>query len=232
MEESKSKNNTSQRKRRKPVGKIGERVYIKPGRLVHTPWNPPSRCDATTHDFKKLCKSIERFGQQVPVIISPDGMIIDGNRRTAACAILQLKVECIVRGEDTAELYKELNAERKNIAGKDCLQIYIKEPRAAVSRVNSTFNKLQEEIGFYSLKMFAVAGGSLSTWNWAKKLAKYLSTKDIFPLAMWIVKFNQTLRIRKAIDAKVPPEVIWAHFYAEEQLNVDYTGQHQLSFEK
>lgn len=108
-----------------------ELIRIDPSELKFAPWNPSRRIDATDQAFQKLMESLRKYGQFLPAIINEHGLVIDGNRRVAACGLLGIAVECVVRTRaDAFKIYEVVNNVRLGITGAQVAEIYSKESRA------------------------------------------------------------------------------------------------------
>ncbi|GAA0562114.1 hypothetical protein GCM10010172_51610 [Paractinoplanes ferrugineus] len=59
--------------------------------LHHLLTRKPSNPDQVDPDYTALCEELDEFGQKEPGIISPDGILVDGNTRCAALRELGVK---------------------------------------------------------------------------------------------------------------------------------------------
>lgn len=84
-------------------------LYLKPEEITIPPSMPRIRTDMG--DIKDLLASIKKFGQIVPVIISPTHQLIDGGRRLAACTLGQVPVLCIYQSDADPIRMRELELE-------------------------------------------------------------------------------------------------------------------------
>ncbi len=106
-------------------------LKIKPKDLQYAAWNPKQRIDATTKPFILLVESLRELGQLMPILITTTGLIMEGNRRTAACEVLGIDVEAIARDvEDAAKIYDVVNNVRLSISGSQHHAIYDINPKA------------------------------------------------------------------------------------------------------
>lgn len=128
--------------------KTGELIRVSPNDLMFAPWNPERRTDATDKKFQELVTSIRIHGQFMPVLINEHGLVIDGNRRVAACRVLGIPVECVVKGKvDAFTIYEVVNNCRLAITGAQVVEIFAKEQRALSKKQRSKVERLADAFG-------------------------------------------------------------------------------------
>lgn len=67
-------------------------------------------------DFEDLVKSISENGLRNPIVITPDGLILDGRNRHAACKKAKVAPTTVVyEGEDLAEFILDANSSRRHM---------------------------------------------------------------------------------------------------------------------
>jgi len=67
-------------------------------------------------ELADLAESIRENGLRQPVVVTPNGRIIDGRNRTAACALLGITPETVVyEGDDLAQYVIDCNVTRRNM---------------------------------------------------------------------------------------------------------------------
>jgi hypothetical protein len=68
-------------------------------------------------DLAELADSIRANGLRQPVVVTPDGLILDGRNRAAACAIVGIEPETVVYDcDDLAEYVIDCNVTRRNMS--------------------------------------------------------------------------------------------------------------------
>ena len=212
-----------------------------PNGLLFAPWNPESRVEATDRDFQKLVASIRIHGQLMPVLITLYGLVIDGNRRVAACQLLGIDVEYVVRANrDAYAIYKEVNDVRKNIEGKQLVEIFTKDPRALTQRQHV---KISQLVRFYGdaaeILQFTRRGGSLECIRRAASLCKKmncLNHEAVRTISEWAIKHRQVHYIKHISHdffSRYPEttEVIWSKIRADAPLGITKIVRGYVSLE-
>lgn len=188
----------------------GKTYWVKANKVKPTQWNPERRTNPEISVFRTLVKSIAREGQQAPIIIDPDGRIIDGNRRAAACLTLGIKVWCVVSDKDAVSAYRILNSSdtQKPIRGNAILNVYLLKPEAIQRRTREKIDIMFSVLGLDRFRDFYNDGGNLSTWNEARNLSSYIMTNDVGKVALWMARHKQSLRSRIARKTGLSPEFL------------------------
>jgi hypothetical protein len=75
-------------------------------------------------NVKKIMKSIIEYGLIVPIVVSEDGYIIDGQHRLEALRELQMPVWYVVSQNIKRDIVQEVNGVRKNWTSKDWIESY------------------------------------------------------------------------------------------------------------
>jgi len=169
-----------------------EMIRVDPNVLVFAPWNPQRRIDATDKAFKTLVKSLRDYGQFLPALINEHGLVIDGNRRVAACQLLDVPVQCVVRGNsDPWTVYEIVNRVRLSVTGDQTAEIYMKEKRALSRQKQSTVERLAAAFGgVEKLKEYL---DSKHTWekfgtaNQVRLFCKWIMGDDATPADTWVL---------------------------------------------
>ncbi len=164
-----------------------------PKDLTFAPWNPKKRIDATDKAFIRLVDSIRQYGQFMPALINPTGLVIDGNRRVAACQVLGIPVECVVRhNADAFKIYEVVNSIRAKISANEAVEIYAKEQRALSPRQQKKIANLVSYFGGVSRlneyidgKYGGSVGKALRITSFCKQTRKAISVTDVWCVAEW-----------------------------------------------
>ena len=135
-----------------------------PSELTYAPWNPKRRIDATDPFFKALVRSIQLLGQLMPILINPLGLILEGNRRAAACEVLGVPVEYVCRDNaDAFTIYSTVNSIRQNITANDRVEIFSKDKRALTEKQRKQVERISNKWGgIDSLAAYISSGGSVN----------------------------------------------------------------------
>lgn len=68
-------------------------------------------------EFAELVESIRASGLRQPVVVTPDGLILDGRNRFAACTALGIEAERVIYdGDDLAEYVIDANSSRRHMS--------------------------------------------------------------------------------------------------------------------
>jgi hypothetical protein len=68
-------------------------------------------------ELAELAESIRANGLRQPIVVTPDGLILDGRNRWAACQLAQVEPETVVyEGDDLAEYVMNVNVERRHMS--------------------------------------------------------------------------------------------------------------------
>ncbi|MFT4199821.1 ParB N-terminal domain-containing protein [Gordonia sp. (in: high G+C Gram-positive bacteria)] len=67
-------------------------------------------------ELQELAESIRANGLRNPIVVTPDGLILDGRNRTAACALADVEPATVMyEGEDYAEYVIDCNSSRRHM---------------------------------------------------------------------------------------------------------------------
>lgn len=67
-------------------------------------------------ELEELAESIRENGLRQPVVVTPDGLILDGRNRAAACELIGIEPETVVYdGDDVAEYVIDCNVSRRHM---------------------------------------------------------------------------------------------------------------------
>ena len=68
-------------------------------------------------ELEELAESIRENGLRQPIVITPDGLILDGRNRAAACGLVGIEPETVLyEGDDLAEYVIDCNVTRRNMS--------------------------------------------------------------------------------------------------------------------
>jgi hypothetical protein len=205
--------------------KDSELLRLDPRSLKYAPWNPSRRIDATDKAFLTLMDSIREHGQFLPVLINEHGLVIEGNRRVAACGLLGVPVECVVKSlVDPFTIYEVVNRVRLPITGIQIAEIYSKEQRAVsfkqrnkMEQLVAVFGSIEELMGFLDSdnpkeNMGTAEGISRLVRNWPKsgvtraqlgdgpRVVKWLRTHNVQPYVLRYLRYWPDFLKRANID--------------------------------
>ena len=86
-------------------------------------------------NVKKIMKSIIEYGLIVPIVISEDGYIIDGQHRLEALIALDMSVWYVVSQNVKEDIVQEVNGVRKNWTSKDWVDCYAEKGNESYQRL-------------------------------------------------------------------------------------------------
>ena len=170
-------------------------------------FNPHSRTLDKNPKFKRLLESVRRHGIFSPLLVSPDGLVIDGHRRLACAIRLSLQeVPCVVTSRNAQETWAEAVVNQQGINGRQLVEavaqglspVYL--PAADAKRVTD----VQVVAGPELFQQMADEGISVGIHNALNKVCRY--TGDDSPewrtrVLRWLVKHKMQLQIRKVIES-------------------------------
>jgi hypothetical protein len=189
--------------------------------LKQAGWNPPSR-----NKVDALVKSIERIGLLVPVLITKTNEIIDGHRRLAAAYKLGwTEIPAIIAEGDHADMFAEVNGQKKALTGTETLYVYLKEPRAVNRRVAAALDELAEIAGRPMIERMAKENFSLGTWYAAKRVARAADSdtdRTIVSILRWMMKYRCGRNATRALDSGTAPSKIMAAVKNDKPIRVSY----------
>lgn len=83
--------------------------------------------EMTEDEQRELQKDIEENGQQVPILVTPDGFIIDGRHRHNACRSVGIETKVqVFEGDNILETICSLNLHRRNLTSSQRAAIAVK----------------------------------------------------------------------------------------------------------
>ena len=170
-------------------------------------FNPLSRTLERSPKFKRLLESIRQHGVISPLLVAPDGLVIDGHRRLACAIKLHLhEVPCVITSKNAQETWVEAVFNQQGINGQQIVQavaqglspVYL--PLAEVKRVTD----LQAVAGADLFQQMAEEGVSVGIRTALNSVCRY--TGDNSPewrtrVLRWLVKHKMQLQVRKAIES-------------------------------
>jgi len=170
-------------------------------------FNPHSRTMERSQKFKRLLESIRRHGVISPLLVAPDGLVIDGHRRLACAIKLGLQeVPCVITSKNAQETWVEAVFNQQGINGQQIVQtvaqglspVYL--PAAEAKRVLD----LQAVAGADLFQQMAEEGISVGVRTALNNVCRY--TSDNSPewrarVLRWLVKHKMQKLQRDVIDS-------------------------------
>jgi hypothetical protein len=204
---------------------IAKTYWLNPSMLEHAPWNPPARIDVADRAFQDLMKSIRQDGQQVPIIITRTGLIVDGNRRNAACCALGVKVRAVVsETDDPARAYGVINSAQaqKPIRGIALLQQFATSPDVIHPTTRKRLERMVDELGFKKFQEFLKYKGSIHIWKFSSSVGIYIGSPYLRPkVAIWMAKWGTVLLTRLAMEMEYPKKDLEYKILLDKRLTRD-----------
>lgn len=188
--------------------------------LANAKWNPGSRIK----NIKPLVASIVRVGLLYPVLITKDNKIIDGHRRIAAAKSLGWEeIPVIVVAGNQAEMFAEVNSQKKSLTGNQTLQVYLTEPAAVGARARVHLTELEETCGRAMVERMARDGFSLATWNMATRIAQDAEQEGMVgKILRWLMKYRCAHLVHRAMQAGTAPSKLIAAVKNDKPIRVSY----------
>jgi len=183
-------------------------VMIPVVKLRPNGFNPALRVRKSSNKYKMLRESIRQYGIIEPLIVSPDGLVINGHRRLACALDLGLtEVLCVVTNRNAQQSWTESIVNQQGINGRQIIQataqgldpVYLPKPIA------DTVIDLQELAGpeFYSEMAM---GGDVSTYvrKAVNDVCRYTGDESYewrARVLRWVVKHKMQKKAREAIES-------------------------------
>jgi hypothetical protein len=185
-------------------------------------FNPKSR----TRDVRPLIRSIERVGLLVPILITKDNDVVDGHRRAQAAARMGWEaIPAIVVDGDQAELFSEVNTQKKPLTGNESLHVYLVNAKALSGKARLRMADMEEALGKPLIKQMAKDGFSLATYNVAKRVATEADASEMLAdIVRWVMKFRCAQLARKALQAGTPASKLIAAVKNDKPLRVSFVS--------
>lgn len=177
-------------------------------RLRGAPYNPGSRLEA--RKLRKLADSMDLIGLIYPVVVTPDFMIVEGHRRTAAAKLLGwADIMCILTEEAPEQIYSSINRCAHNMTGNESLVAWLVEPRSIDPSWGRKYEKMMQVLGQDMVESLASEGYSYAIFDTAKRVGRYLG--DMRPdflseTVVWLTSEGRAGVVNRALPLKPPPE--------------------------
>lgn len=123
--------------------------------IIATPYNPKSRTKEGA-TLRKLTESVRKHGVIMPILITADRDLVDGNRRLSAAKMAGAKfVECIILPPniDKDEIFKDVNTTAEKIGGKGWLESCRLGFKNAPIDVMLKYQELSNLVGVYGVDL-------------------------------------------------------------------------------
>lgn len=196
---------------------------VKVHELKPSPWNPPKRI--TLAAIKSLASSMDRVGQQVPILVTESKQIVEGHRRWAAAKYLEWDYisACVVDDDAAEHIYAEVNNEVSKLQGNDALCVWMSNPSAVTSKKAKEFKKFAEIIGNKRMDKLAKSGMSIRVAKTAISISRFCDLEDVGSITDWLIRYAGTGtigQIMKAIEAGEGRESIRRAFLADKAVKI------------
>lgn len=180
--------------------------------LRPSPHNPKRR--TARENIKDLVLSIGRVGRALyPIVVSGEGVIIDGHRRAAAYRELGIDtIPAFIEKGDADAIYAEMNSTGRKMSGSEAMEVWLSNPKAVTHWQSQRFDRVEAMLGRRRMERFAKAGASLTLYNTAVSLADYCGL-DVTPASVtlfadWLFKHRVTALARHMMAVRYDPRVI------------------------
>jgi hypothetical protein len=179
--------------------------------LRRSRYNP--KCRTAPKAVESLKRSIERHGILQPILITREGVIIDGHRRVECLKRLnRTSVPAIVSdGLSTLtpqEKFEQTNTTQRKLANKEMLYVYMHGgvvPPEATKKIV----KMEALVGRERLNDWADRWVSWTVMQWVRMVCRYCREESpaFERMALtWLVEKNQSYNMRKAIESGISPK--------------------------
>lgn len=170
-------------------------------------FNPALRVNKNSKKYKTLRESIRQYGIIEPLIVSPDGLVINGHRRLSCALDLGInEVLCVVTNRNAQQSWTESIVNQQGINGRQIIQATAQglDPVYLPKSIAETVIELQELAGPDLYSEMAVSG-EVSTYvrKSVNDVCRYTgddSHEWRVRVLRWMVKHKMQLAVRKAIE--------------------------------
>lgn len=185
-------------------------------------WNPKSR----TRDIGALTKSIERVGLLQPVLITKAGELVDGHRRVAAAQKLGWdQIHAVVVEGDQAEMFAEVNTQKKQLSSNEVLEVYLVTPTAICAKTRTRLAEMEEVLGRPLMEKMSKSGFSLGTYALAKRIATDAEQETyVLPIVKWLMKYRCAHIVRRALQVGTAPSKLLAAVKNDKPLRISFAA--------
>ena len=170
-------------------------------------FNPKLRVNKKAQKYKLLRESIRRNGIIEPLIVSPDGLIINGHRRYECAKDLGIsEVLCVVTTRNAQQAWTESIVNQQGINGRQIIQATAQglDPVYLPPAVAVAVRDLQELAGETLYQEMALTGVSTYVRKAINDVCRYTGDESHewrVHVLRWIVRHKMQLAVRKAIEA-------------------------------
>ncbi len=170
-------------------------------------FNPELRVNKKSQKYRNLRESVRQYGIIEPLIISPDGLIINGHRRYECAKDVGLtEVLCVITNHNAQQAWTESIYNQQGINGRQIIQataqgldpVYLPKPIAAAVL------DLQDLAGQDLYQEMAKTGVSTYVRKAVNMVCAYTgddSHEWRARVLRWVVKHKMQLAVRKAIES-------------------------------
>lgn len=182
-------------------------TVIPVARLRGNGFNPVMRVNKGTKKYKMLRESIRQYGIIEPLIVSPDGLVINGHRRLACAIDLGLsEVLCVVTNRNAQQSWTESVVNQQGINGRQIIQATAQglDPVYLPQSIADAVLDLQDLAGPELYEEMAETGVSTYVRKAVNDACRYTGDDSHdwrARVLRWIVRHKMQLTVRKAIES-------------------------------
>lgn len=183
--------------------------------LDPTAYNPPAREQGPK--IVKLGSELAAVGQQVPILVTVDGRIVDGHRRYSALKKNgETMIPCLFLDQDADpdEIWRSINTSSKPITGAEWTSAY--SLGLDIDHIDKNYGrkiaKIEEIGGDEAINEMAMKNLSARVWDQVRRVARYVEREGdeefLRACLFWIIEKRASFDIRAAIKNEIDPEVL------------------------
>jgi hypothetical protein len=180
-------------------------------RLKDSPWEPQTRL--LEKNLRLLERDIAEAGILQPILVQPDGTILDGHRRVYCARKLGIaEIPAIVCHRPPREAFRAINDTTRKLSSRESLELYLAgglPPR----EVGGDIEKLKKIGGQELLYAIFNSHQSPGILRVAEMIARYCSFQEDVEMMRktiyWLLKHRMQRNARYACDTGTLPEVIY-----------------------
>ncbi len=186
--------------------------YCSVERLRPMPLNPKVRTSPTA--LKLLKASIQKRGVIMPLLVTPDGEVIDGHRRLQCAKELGIAEVPVKRVERDEALWSELAETTRKQIGSELLDYYLAGGLLTGKVIRAKVEALEKIGGRDLLVRIREAGLSHSIYTEALAITRYIDGDAKDPEWMrcvldWLIDGRRQASWRAAKHDGITPHALW-----------------------
>lgn len=174
---------------------------ISVSQLKPAPHNPEGRMQPKR--LRTLERSLAKYGQLMPLLVSADNVIIEGHRRWAAAKRIGLEtLLCIIVEGKADAIYATVNSTQQRITGNDALGIWLKNPDAVTPNMSTRLARMEDVLGRKLFTEMYRNNFAPNAFNLAVRIARLAMREDdgtIQAIVAWFMRYPMVNKVHQLL---------------------------------